>query len=100
MDMPLLRRQHPGAMSATLRTGASLAVTVVVFYTLCTLVWVVAPGPFLGFMNSLFHGIDFAPLVRQAGFSWNGSLEALAVMFVWSLFAGMFFASVRERLGG
>lgn len=81
-----------------LRTGIALAVTVAVFYSLCTLVWLVAPGPFLAFMNSLFHGIDFSPLVHPGGFAWGGFFGALSVMFVWTFLAGMFFGWLRQLL--
>jgi len=47
-----------------LRTGIALAVTVALFYVLCALTWALAPGPFMGFMNSLFHGMDFSSMVR------------------------------------
>ena len=46
-----------------LRTGFALAITVGVFYALCALVWALAPGPFLGFMNNLFHGMDFSSIL-------------------------------------
>ena len=36
-----------------LRTGLALAITVGLFYTLCALIWAVAPGPFLSFMGKL-----------------------------------------------
>jgi hypothetical protein len=80
-----------------LRTGAALAVTVAVFYALCTLAWLAAPGPFIGFMNNLFYGLDFSPLLRQAPFSWSGFIEALVVMSVWSFLAGTFFEWLRRR---
>ena len=86
------------ATSRPLGTGIALAVTVAVFYTACTLVWVVAPGPFLGFMNNLFHGLDFSALVRPAAFSWAGFLEALLVMSAWALLAGAFFGWLQPRL--
>lgn len=82
-----------------LGTGLALAVTVAVFYALCTLVWLVAPGPFLGFMNSLFHGLDFKPLLTSAPFSWGGFVEALLVMSLWAFLAGTFFGWLRLRLG-
>ena len=47
-----------------IRAGIALAVTVGLFYALCALVWALAPGPFLGFMNSLFHGMDFSSMVK------------------------------------
>lgn len=86
--------------SAPLRTGIALAATVAVFYSLCTLVWIAAPGPFLGFMNSLFHGMDFTPLLKASSFSWSGFIEALLVMSIWAFFAGTFFGWLRQRLGG
>jgi 2TM family of unknown function (DUF5676) len=81
-----------------LRTGIALAVTVGLFYALCTLVWVLAPGPFLGFMNSLFHGMDFSAMVKPQPFAWPQFGVALLVLSVWALMAGTFFARLRDRL--
>ena len=86
------------SMPVALQTGVALAVTVALFYALCTLVWLVAPGPFLGFMNSLFHGIDFSPLLRPAPLSWPGFIESLVVLSIWALLAGSFFGWLRRRL--
>ena len=72
------------------RTGLALAITVGSFYALCTLAWVLAPGPFLGFMNSLFHGMDFSSMVRPRPFAWPSFLVALL--------AGAFFAWLLKRL--
>ena len=79
-------------------TGIALAVTVGVFYALCTLLWVLAPGPFLGFMNSLFHGMDFSAIVQPQRFAWSGFLVALLLLSGWALLAGAFFAWLRNRL--
>ncbi len=81
-----------------LRTGIALAITVGIFYALCTLVWTVAPGPFLNFMNNLFHGIDFSSMVQPLPFAWRGFLSALLVLCTWALFAGSFFAWLLNRL--
>lgn len=94
-----LRLRHAAPASLPLRTGVALAVTAAAFYSLRTLVWLAAPGPFLTFMNSLFHGLDFSPLLRQASFSWVGFLEALVVITVWAFLAGSFFQWLRQRLG-
>ena len=80
------------------RTGIALAMTVGVFYTLCTLAWVAAPGPFLGFMNSLFHGMDFSSLVQPRLFALQGFIAALIVLCAWALFAGAFFSWSLSRL--
>ena len=81
-----------------LRTGFALAITVGLFYALCALVWALAPGPFLGFMNHLFHGMDFSGMVKPQPFAWVGFLMALLVLSTWALFAGVFFAWLRNRL--
>ena len=81
-----------------LRTGIALAITVGVFYALCALAWALAPGPFLSFMNSLFHGMDFTSMVQPRPFAWQGFLTALPVLCVWALFAGSFFAWLLNRL--
>jgi len=81
-----------------IRTGLALALTVGVFYALCTLVWVLAPGPFLGFMNSLFHGMDFSSMVQPRPFAWPGFALATLVLSGWALLAGTFFAWLLDRL--
>jgi hypothetical protein len=78
-----------------IRTGIALAITVGLFYALCTLAWAMAPGPFLGFMNSLFHGMDFSAMVKPQPFAWSGFAVALLVLSVWALLAGTFFAWLR-----
>ena len=83
---------------APLRTGLALAITVGVFYALCTLVWVLTPGPFLSFMNNLFHGMDFSGMVQPRPFAWPGFVVALFVLSMWSLLAGVFFAWLLNRL--
>ena len=81
-----------------LPTGLALAITVGPFYALCALVWALAPGPFLGFMNSLFHGMDFSTMVQPRPFAWRGSLTALVVLSIWAFFASAFFAWLSNRL--
>ena len=75
-----------------------MAVTVGVFYALCTLLWVLAPGPFLGFMNRLFHGMDISGMARPRPFAWSGFLVALLLLSGWALLARTFFAWLRNRL--
>lgn len=80
------------------RTGIALAITVGVFYALCTLILAIAPGPFLSFMNSLFHGMDFGGMVHLAPFAWQGFFAALLVLCGWAFLAGSFFAWLVNRL--
>jgi len=81
-----------------LRAGIALALTVGVFYALCALAWALAPDPFLGLINNLFHGMDFSLLVQQRPFAWGGFLVVLFVLGAWALLAGAFFAWVFNRL--
>ena len=76
-----------------------MAGTVAAFYALCT---ALARGArtLPWFMNSLFHGMDFSPLLRKASFSAAGFIEALVVMSVWAFLAGTFYGWLRQRLGG
>ena len=80
------------------RMGVALATTVALFYALCTLVWLAVPGPFLAFMNGLFHGLDFTQLTTPAPFSWSGFVVALLVLAGWSFLAGSFYGWLCERL--
>ncbi len=81
-----------------LHTGIALGTTVGVFYGLCTAVWLLAPAPFLAFMNNLFHGMDFTPLMQPRAFAWSGFLSSLVVLSSWTFFAGVFFAWLSNRL--
>lgn len=81
-----------------LRTGIALAATIGLFYALCTLVWVFAPGPFLVFMNSLFHGMDFSAMVQPGPFSVARFLWALVVLSGWAFLAGLFFGWLSAHL--
>lgn len=99
MGTHALPLQHDTVSPGPLLTGIAFSVTVAVFYALCTLVWLAAPGPFVGFMNSRFHGMDFTPLLRPASFAWGSFIEALLVMSIWSFLAGTFFGWLRRRLG-
>lgn len=49
-------------------------------------------------MNSLFHGIDFSPLVHPGGFAWGGFFQALLVMSCWAFLGGTFFGWLRRLL--
>jgi len=81
-----------------MRTGIALALTVGLFYALCTLVWTLAPGAFLGFMNNLFHGMNFSSMVQPRAFAWSGFGVALLVLSLWAMLAGVFFAWLLARL--
>lgn len=75
-----------------LHSGIALSVTVAVFYSLCTLAEVAWPQQFMGFMNALFHGLDFRFLATQEPYRWSSFIYALVVLTVWAFAVGAFFA--------
>jgi hypothetical protein len=81
-----------------LHTGLALAATVALFYSLCALVEVTWPDQFMGFMNGLFHGLDFRKLVTTEAYNWSSFLNALVILAVWAFAAGAFFAWIHNAL--
>lgn len=81
-----------------INTGIAFSVTVMVFYSLCTLAEVLLPAPFMEFMNALFHGLDFGRLSTSARFSWVSFGGALLVMGAWTFAAGIFFGWFHSML--
>lgn len=64
-------------------SGAALALTIVVAYTACALIFVTYPNASVLFMNALFHGLDFQKLqVTPGAFSLVGFG---IVVVVWGL---------------
>lgn len=82
------------------RTGAALAVTVVLAYALCAAIFALFPDASATFMNALFHGLDFRKLQPAAGgFSFAGFGVAAVVMAVWAFVVGAIYAGVRNLVG-
>ena len=81
-----------------INTGIALSVTVMVFYTLCTLAEVLWPAQFMEFMNALFHGLDFRKLSASAPLSWASFGGALFIMGAWTFVAGTFFGWIHNML--
>lgn len=80
------------------RFGATLALTVVIGYAVCTVVWVAFADPAIAFLNALFHGLDFRRLATGGGFSIGGAIYAAGVLAVWAFLIGALFALVHNRL--
>lgn len=81
-----------------IRTGAALALTVGIAYSLCTLVFWAWPEAAAIFMNGLFHGLDFRKLQSEAAlFTFGSFAYALVVMFAWAFGVGVLFAWIRAQ---
>jgi uncharacterized protein DUF5676 len=86
-------------MNNSVKSGAALAVTVAVGYTACTLVFWLWPEAAAGFMNSLFHGLDFRKL--QSGpalFNFGSFVYALAGITLWAFGLGAVFGWLSGRM--
>jgi len=87
-------------MSNPIRTAAALAGTVAVGYAACTLVFWLWPEAAAGFMNALFHGLDFRKL--QSGpalFSFGSFAFALVAITAWAFGLGALFGWLFGRFG-
>lgn len=83
-----------------LRTGITLSLTLLVFYSLCTVIAVVWPSPFMEFMNALFHGLDFRKLLSMAPYTWAAFFYSLVVFALWGFAVGAFFAWLHNIVSG
>lgn len=81
-----------------IQTGVALSVTVALFYSLCTLIEIMWPAQFIGFMNALFHGLDFRPLQAAGASPWRDYFYALIVVALWGFAVGAFFAGLHNAL--
>lgn len=82
----------------SIQTGLALSITIAVFYSLCALVEVLWPAQFIGFMNALFHGLDFRPLQSAEPHPWRDYLYAVSVMALWAFAVGTPFAALHNAL--
>ena len=75
-----------------IKTGLAVALTLSLFYSLCTLFAVMFPETFLHFMNAFFHGLDFGKLTAAEPYAWSQFFYAVIVFAVWGFALGTFFA--------
>lgn len=83
-----------------LRTGIALSLTLMAFYSLCTLVAMIWPEQFTAFVNSLAHGLDFRKLATAEPYTWTSFLRALAALAIWGFSIGAFFAWLHGAISG
>ena len=86
-------------MNTPLRTGIAFALTVALGYSACALVFALWPDAAAGFVQALFHGLDFRKLRDgPALFSFGGFFYALAVLSAWAFVLGSLFGWLVEWL--
>ena len=83
------------------RVGAALSLTVGIGYSACSVLFWMFPEAAAGFMNALFHGLDFHKLqVEAGGFSFSGFVYALVGMMIWAFCGGILFGWIYALLSG
>lgn len=81
------------------KTGLALAVTMTIAYVICALAFLAFPGLATTFLESLFHGVQFARLPAQGqGFRFAGFGLVTIALFVYAFAIGWLFAVVRNML--
>ena len=87
-------------MNNPVKAGVALAATVAIGYVACTLVFWLWPEASAGFMNSLFHGLDFRKLQSGATlFNFGSFVYALVGITIWAFGLGAVFGWLSGRIG-
>ncbi|WP_342114537.1 DUF5676 family membrane protein [Pseudoduganella sp. OTU4001] len=81
-------------------SGCALALTVLLFYSLCTVAALWWPDAFVAFVSDLFHGMDFARLMPGQGYNWRSYFSAAWVMGLWAFAMGFTFTWLARKFGG
>ena len=82
------------------KTGVTLAVTFAIAYTVCAVVYALAPERGIDFLNALFHGLDFRKLVTAGPFTFLMFAYPLFVFVVWGFLIGALYAWLHNLLHG
>ena len=89
-----MNRMHPA------KTGAAVAITIAIGYSLCALFFVAFPESSVTVLNALFHGLDFRKLQpAPGGFSLAGFGVVLVFWAVYGLLLGALYAWVSNLVG-
>ena len=81
-------------------SGCALALTVVLFYGLCTVAALLWPTAFAGLVGDIFHGMDFARLMPEQRYNWRSFFSAAWVMGLWAFAMGATFAWLSGKING
>ena len=78
--------------------ATALAATVAAGYAACSVLFYVFPGTAAGFMNALFHGLDFTRIQAEAAFTLSSFAYAGLVLTGWVFLLGCLFGWLRRKL--
>ncbi len=80
--------------------GVTMALTVAIGYTVCTLAYAWMPERGIDFLNALSHGLDFRKLGAPAPLTLMMFVYPLVVLAVWGFAVGTLFGWLHDRLHG
>jgi hypothetical protein len=80
--------------------GATLALTLAVTYTVCSLLYALMPERGIDFVNALSHGLDFRKLGEPMPFTFLMFIYPLFVLVVWGFLVGALYAWLHNALHG
>ena len=78
------------------RTGAVLAITMGISYSVCAALYALWPERGIEFLNALFHGLDFQKLTVFTPFQISMFYYPLVVLVLWGFGVGALFAGVNN----
>ena len=88
------------ALRHPLRVGFTMAITVGLFYTACTGLWMMFHEQALDFLNALFHGLDFRRIeISASEYQVATFVTPLIVLVVWGFLLGTIFSWLYGCLG-
>ena len=82
------------------RNGVVLALTIAVAYTVCALIYALAPERGIDFVNALSHGLDFRKLGTPAPFTFPMFFYPFVVLVIWGFLVGALYAWLQNLLRG
>lgn len=82
------------------KTGAALALTLAISYTVCAALYALWPERGIDFLNALFHGLDFHKLGTPMTFTFLMFLYPLVVFVIWGFAVGALFAWLHNLFHG
>ncbi len=87
-------------MGSPWRLGVTMALTVAIGYSVCTLAYALMPERGIDFLNALFHGLDFRKLGVPAPLTLMMFVYPLIVLVVWGFVVGTLFGWLHNGLHG
>ena len=81
----------------TNKVGLTLAITSVIVYVICAILYWILPETLIGYANYLFHGIDIS-LIADKTMTLGNTILGLVLIFISSYLIGLLFTVLYNYL--